>query len=535
MRAEIENPFDHRSEAMRDFLTWTLAEVAPLAELLGLTDELVPLYEMASGGPNHAERLRDRICEELGDYSVEDCAEVPVPLDLLKGLAEEREKQVLQEVELIAETYPSIEEDSHKLGDLLQYCREDVHLDPLPPVRFRPRPDAMIEITYPDKTSEILDLAKKLIEIPSVTAGGEERLEEVLRAATLIYDYLRNHGLEVRYFDHSRYPAILAGFTGQVEAPVMLSGHFDVVAPEPDDSQFSPLQEGDYLWGRGAADMKTVVATNLVWMKDQLNSGGSFPRINLLLVGNEENGEEEPMGSPHVLEILAGEGYAPELFIAGERTGESGNELWGVICIENRGVMRFDLSGRGQKGHTGVAAQGKNISTLLLKARADIAELLNKRLTLTSEDNWRSQVTFPFIQVGEPGVYNIVPDYGRIGVEIRPIPQDDIDQVYQELSKYCRANDLELSVSVKENGIACDPQNPYLVRLIEAVRMASKTEPQIGKKLPGTSARFAPGGQGVVWGQSGLNPHARDERHYIPSIMPYYQALSAYAEALRSK
>ena len=43
-----------------------------------------------------------------------------------------------------------------------------------------------------------------------------------------------------------------------------------MVEPEPDDSQFSPRIEGDYLWGRGAADMKTVVATNLVWMKDML-------------------------------------------------------------------------------------------------------------------------------------------------------------------------------------------------------------------------------------------------------------------------
>jgi acetylornithine deacetylase/succinyl-diaminopimelate desuccinylase-like protein len=144
-------------------------------------------------------------------------------------------------------------------------------------------------------------------------------------------------------------------------------------------------------------------------------------------------------------------------------------------------------------------------------------------------------VTFPFIQVGEPGIYNIRPDYGRLGVEIRPIPQDDLDRLYDELASYCSANQLELNVSVMENGIACDPQNPYLIRLIEAVRTASKTEPGIGKKLPGTSARFAPRGQGLVWGQSGLNPHARDERHFIPSIMPYYRALNEYAGALRDK
>ncbi len=535
MHAQIENPLNKRPESMRDFLTWTLAEVETLAAILGLADELIPLKEMASGGPNQAEKLRDQVCKELGDNSIEDCEDVPVPLDLLKSLAEDREKEVFHDVETIAETFPSLGADSQKLGEMLQFCREDVHLDPLPPIRFRPRPEEMIEIAYPDKTSEIVELAKKLIEIPSVTAGGEERLDEVIRAATLIYDYLRNHGLEVRYFDHSRYPAIMAGFHGQLQAPVMLSGHFDVVAPEPDDSQFIPSLEGEYLRGRGAADMKTVVATYLVWMKDQMQRGLSLPGINLLLVGNEENGESEPMGSPHVLKILETEGYSPELFIAGERTGERGDELWGEICIENRGVMRFEISARGQKGHTGVAGQGKDISVVLIQARSDITELLGDRLTLKGPDNWRSQVTFPFIQVGEPGIYNIRPDYGRLGVEIRPIPQDDLDRLYDELSTYCGANGLEINVSVMENGIACDSQNPYLIRLVEAVRTASNTEPGIGKKLPGTSARFAPRGQGLVWGQSGLNPHARDERHFIPSIMPYYRALNEYAGALRDK
>jgi acetylornithine deacetylase/succinyl-diaminopimelate desuccinylase-like protein len=533
LRARIENPLDKKPDTIRDFLIWTLAEVAPLAEMLGLSDELIPLQKMATGGPNQAEVLRDQICVQLGSISVDDCAEIPVPLDLLKALAEDREKQVLHDVEIIAETYPSIEGDRRKLGEMLQYCREDVHLDPLLPIRFRPRPEALLEISYPDKTSEILDLAKKLIEIPSVTTGAEERLDEVLRVSTFIYDYLRNHGLDVNYYDQGRYPAILAGFNGQVKAPVMLSGHFDVVAPEPDDSQFSPRQEGDYLWGRGAADMKTVVATNLVWMKDQMHLGEPFPPLNLLLVGNEENGEVEPMGTPHVLELLRGKGYSPALFIAGERTGEKGDELWGEICTENRGVMRFEITARGQKGHSGVASQNKNISALLLKARADIAKLLEEYLTLTGPDNWTSQVSFPFVQIGQPGIYNINPDFGRIGVEIRPIPQDDIDQVYEELGKYCQASELELNVSVKENGIACDPQNPYLIQLIDAVRKTSKTEPRLGKKLPGTSARFAPNGQGIVWGQSGLNPHGRDERHFIPSIMPYYWSLNAFADALR--
>jgi hypothetical protein len=83
-----------------------------------------------------------------------------------------------------------------------------------------------------------------------------------------------------------------------------------------------------------------------------------------------------------------------------------------------------------------------------------------------------------------------------------------------------------------EQGIICDAKNPYLTSLIDGLRLESGKEPQIARKLPGTSARFAPNGQGVVWGQSGIGPHSADERHYIPSIEPYYQALGRFAEIL---
>ena len=157
---------------------------------------------------------------------------------------------------------------------------------PTLPVRFRPATGMVIDTSYPDKTAEIVDLAQHLIRIPSVTACPNERLDEVHRAGTFVDDYLRGHGLETRYFD-GKYPAVFATFPhptpslpilpnlgegSGVRADILLSGHFDVVEPEPDDSQFTPRIEGDYLYGRGAADMKTVVATYLVWMKDTLKA-----------------------------------------------------------------------------------------------------------------------------------------------------------------------------------------------------------------------------------------------------------------------
>ena len=115
-------------------------------------------------------------------------------------------------------------------------------------------------------------------------------------------------------------------------------------------------------------------------------------------------------------------------------------------------------------------------------------------------------------------------------MEIRPIPQDDVYRLRSAVEGYCTENGLELCLDVMENGVACSPDNPALHALFASVRVASGTEPKIGKKLPGTSARFAPGGQAVVWGQSGIGPHAKDERHYIPSIEPYYRSLTELAK-----
>ncbi|HEX7972838.1 MAG TPA: M20/M25/M40 family metallo-hydrolase, partial [Anaerolineales bacterium] len=372
LHADIENPFTAKPVAMRDFLRWTLAELRPLAESLGLWSELAPLVEMAAGAPNTAERLRSRIQSELGAGSTAhaDCLEVPV--ELLRQLANERQERVILDIQEIAAAYQALPGDEAKLGEFFQRAREATRLDPQLPVRFRPRPAQAVEVSYPDKTSEVVALARKLIRIPSVTACPIERLDDVRRAGIFIFDYLRDQGADVRLFDQEKYPAVLAGFPGGLEAPVMLSGHFDVVAPEPDDGQFEPRVEGDYLLGRGSADMKTVVATNLVWFKDALRQGPPYPQVNLLLVGNEENGEMEPMGTPHVLKVLLP--YAPSLLIAGERTGERGDELWGEICTENRGVMRFDVIARGQRGHSAIAA-GSDLTERLLQARTDLTAL----------------------------------------------------------------------------------------------------------------------------------------------------------------
>jgi acetylornithine deacetylase/succinyl-diaminopimelate desuccinylase-like protein len=253
------------------------------------------------------------------------------------------------------------------------------------------------------------------------------------------------------------------------------------------------------------------------------------PPIGLLLVGNEEIGENEPDGTPHVLAALKAEnGYSPGLLIAGERTGEKGDELFGQVCLQNRGLLRMEVSLSGARAHTGFGSSG-DLEGRLLRMRRGLEQVLASRLARPAEPDWSSQIAFPFVRLGEPGIFNVSADRGVLGVEIRPVPAHRVEPLIDEVRRLCEVAGAELRVVAAEDGIACDPEVHLVASLLAAVRAASGAAPVIGRKLAATSARFAPQGQGVVWGQSGVGPHAPDERHFVPSIEPYYRALQALA------
>ena len=181
LRAEIENPLTGKPVGMRAFLKWTLDELRPLAEALGMWEDLTPLVEMAAGAPNTAEKIRARLKMELG-------ANDEVSPGVMRELAEEREGQVRADVEKIAAKMGLLGAESGKIGEVLSHAREEARAHPGLPIRFRPTSGTLMEAKYPDKTAEILDLAQHLIRFPSVTACPDERLDEVHRAGSFIHD-----------------------------------------------------------------------------------------------------------------------------------------------------------------------------------------------------------------------------------------------------------------------------------------------------------------------------------------------------------
>ena len=154
-----------------------------------------------------------------------------------------------KEVEAISNAPESFGSEWSKLAPLVLGLQELSDRRPSIPVRIGRGEKVGVVAGLGDRSTEVLQLAADLVRIPSVTNCADERIDQVFSCAGFVANQLSCPGLDVRFFDRGRYPAVLASFAAAEPASITLCGHFDVVRPEPDDSQFEPRIQGDYLLG----------------------------------------------------------------------------------------------------------------------------------------------------------------------------------------------------------------------------------------------------------------------------------------------
>jgi len=131
-----------------------------------------------------------------------------------------------------------------------------------------------------------------LLRIASVNPPGDER-----EAATYVAEKLREVGLEPVVLESAPGRAnVVARVKGSGEkAPLLLTGHLDVVPVEPEHWSHPPFAgevgEDGCLYGRGAVDMKNHVAMSLALIR-RLARDGVTPRGDVVFaaVADEEQG-----------------------------------------------------------------------------------------------------------------------------------------------------------------------------------------------------------------------------------------------------
>jgi succinyl-diaminopimelate desuccinylase len=377
------------------------------------------------------------------------------------------------------------------------------------------------------KQSEILELANELLKIPAISIGDKKNDLGIIQCYKFIVSYLERVGLKVLGFtDKKGTPGIYCDLSGNDEmltGKILFVGHYDRVSPISDD-QMVPKIEDKWLWARGATDMICTLATFMVLLKD-LKIERVSANCGLLLVGNEEPGEIEEWGTPHILHKLKERyGYQPEFVIVGERTGDGPVNI-GKVEYRGRGLIRIIIRATGIPGHTAQLSQ-KTVIERIIDFRNEISRLLAG----SRNAYWKTTFTVPFFKAGELENFNTAPQSGIAGLEIRPIPEDDFSYLIDTIDKLAKNFSLEISYVNKEPGIITGIENPYVQRLLKTLVMLNGggINDYLGNgKLHATQARFIKSPV-VVFGQSGIDPHGPNERHYIPSIIPYYKAIREF-------
>ena len=212
-----------------------------------------------------------------------------------------------------------------------------------------------------DLTEETADVLGNLIRFNTVNPPGNERAcQEYLR------DYLTEAGFECELIGaEDERPNLVATLRGDAAGPVLgYLSHVDTVLASPEDWSRDPwsgeLHDG-HVWGRGALDMKSQTAAEVVAGAALAREGWRPARgeLKIMSVVDEEVGgllgaQWLTQQHPDLVrcDYLLNEGAGPVIPYGDRR-------LFGVCCAE-KGTFRFAVRTTGRAGHASVPALADN-------------------------------------------------------------------------------------------------------------------------------------------------------------------------------
>src|SRR4051794_39165483 len=265
-------------------------------------------------------------------------------------------------------------------------------------------------------------------------------------------------------------PNLVATLGDPDSGPVLgYLGHVDTVLATPEDWTRDPWggdQQDGFVWGRGAIDMKSQVAAEVVAAAALAREGWRPPRgaLKVFAVVDEETGGRQ--GAQWLTQ------QRPDLarcdFLLNEGAGQhmvfDGRRLYGV-CVAEKGTFRFSVTARGTAGHASVPALQDNA---LLKLAPVVGRLASAEVPFDITDEIGELLSglgvdasdpaaaleriaeleprlFPFVhantritiaptQISASGKINVIPAAAELRVDCRAPAGMDGDAVMERLA-----------------------------------------------------------------------------------------------------
>ncbi len=230
----------------------------------------------------------------------------------------------------------------------------------------------------------VFELTRALVDIESITPNEET-------VGNYLFDYLsRIPGARVERMDVE--PHRFNVFAHWGNPVVVLSSHLDTVPP------FFPSREDDqFIWGRGACDVKGIIASMIFAVKALLEDGVREAGL-LFVVGEERNSAgafaaaKNPRGS--------------RFLINGEPTENK-------LALGSKGALRYEIETHGKMAHSAYPHLGASAIEKLL----DVLQCI-RTMPLPNDDLFGpSTVNIGTIQGGRAP--NVIPDYAKAEIFFR--------------------------------------------------------------------------------------------------------------------
>lgn len=295
-----------------------------------------------------------------------------------------------------------------------------------------------------------VEFLRELVAIPSIS-GNEAPAAEFVELAA------RRLGLDVVRDETSVRIAVGSESAGPTLA---LASHLDVVPPGEGWTRdpFTPVIEGDLLYGRGSGDAKGSVAAMFWALADLAPRAASLKGRALAIFSYGEETRNATM--PQAIEKAG----RLDAALVGEPTNLQ-------LAVAQRGLMMVDLVARGDQRHAGYASSGDFTNAIaalakeLVKLDGIVAERVHPVLGITT-------VTPTMLEGGVSR--NVTPPVARAILDVRSTPLWTHDELEAALTERL---DCEVIVTSKRL-VPCE--TPTDSRLLAAVRGVSPSAETYG-------------------------------------------------------
>jgi succinyl-diaminopimelate desuccinylase len=332
----------------------------------------------------------------------------------------------------------------------------------------------------PAHESATLELTRELIARRSITPnddGCQNILAERLQRCGFAIERMRFNDVEN-----------LWAHRGSGGPLVCFAGHTDVVPTGPLDrwssDPFVPVERDGYLYGRGAADMKTSIAAFITATERYLTAHPSQPgRIALLITADEEGIAVD--GTTRVVETLRSRGERLDYCIVGEPTCV--DRLGDMIKNGRRGSLSGTLVVKGVQGHIAYPHLTRNPIHLAAPA---LTELAATQWDTGSEYFPPTTWQMSNIHAGT-GANNVVPAEMTVLFNFRFSTAVTPEQLQQRVEAVLRKHGLDYTLEWSLSGMPfLTPRGKLVEAIGAAVQEIAGIEPELSTSGGTSDGRF---------------------------------------------